>query len=224
MGFFILGKRGRSGGYSFRSFGFRILSANRRIEFRISGRAGYTAIEFLVVISIMITISAIVLLGFGVLNDSVALNRSARDLAVVLRRAQNMALAVTNVSAIGNEVPPAVGIQLTKGAVTYLLFADRAGTRDNKYGSSDGELIQSFRFDRNVIVSKFLNVDGDEFSPAGGILNVIFFAPEADLRITDVTCNFSCDPKWAKVDIVFRSPSGKEKTITVRESGQITVR
>ena len=59
MSFFILGKCRRSG--------------------------GYTAIELLIVTSIMITISAIVLLGFGVLNDSVALNRSARDLAAPSR-------------------------------------------------------------------------------------------------------------------------------------------
>ena len=185
--------------------------------------AGDTAIELLVVSSIMITISAIVLLGFGILNDSVALNRSARDLAVMLRRAQNMALAVTGVSAIGNEVPPAVGIQLTQGASTYLLFADRSGSfRDYKYGASDGELIQSLRFDRNVVAYQFLDVDGDPISPAEGVLHIIFSAPEADLRITDG--NGNGDPKWAKVDIIFRSPSGKTKILTVRESGQISVK
>jgi len=260
-------KRGRLGGYSFRLFGFRILSANRRIEFRISGHAGYTpslqfrqpqlvpsdsgghvvlessvfppassgrqknqskfsagytAIEVVIVASIMMVISAIVLVGFGGLNDSVALNRSVRDLAVVLRRAQNMALAVTGVPAIGNVVPPAVGVELTKGASTYLLFADRVGSRDNKYGSSDGELIQSSRFDRNVVAYQFFDVSGDIINPAGGVLNIIFSAPEADLRITDGNGNGDSD--WAKVDIVFRSPSGKEKVITVRESGQITVR
>ena len=197
MSFFILGKCRRSG--------------------------GYTAIELIVVTSIIIIISTIVLLGFGVLNDSVALNRSSRDLAVVLRRAQNMALAVTGVSAIGNEVPPAVGIQLTQGASTYLLFADRAGSfRDYKYGASDGEFIQSLRFDRNVIAYQFLDVDGDPISPAEGVLHIIFSAPEADLRITDG--NGNGDPKWAKVDIIFRSPSGKTKILTVRESGQISVK
>lgn len=210
MGFFIPGKRAGPGGCIPHHFSSK-------------NSAGYTAIELLVVSSIMITISAIVLLGFGVLNDSVALNRSSRDLAVTLRRAQNMALAVTGVSAIGNEVPPAIGIQLTKGASTYLLFADRAGLpRDYKYGASDGELIQSFRFDRNVIAYQFFDVDGDVISPAGGVLHIIFSAPEADISITDG--NGDTYPEWAKVDIVFRSPSGKEKTIIVRESGQISVK
>ena len=190
---------------------------------RFPAESGYTAIELIVVSSIMITISAIVLLGFGVLNDSVALNRSSRDLAVVLRRAQNMALAVTGIQAIGNVVPPAVGIELTKGSSVYYMFGDRndvTSPNNFRYDSSN-ERIQENTFDRGVRVKEFRVAGGIAFTPVGNKLNIVFSAPEANPDITD---GDGAGAPPDAVDIVLESGSGKTKTITIRESGQISVK
>lgn len=186
-----------------------------------SDQSGYSALELVVVMGIMVTISVVVLLGFGTLNDTVAVNRSARDLAVSLRRAQNMSLAVRGVTAVGGEVPPAVGIQLTKAGASYIVFADRALSRDFKYMSSSGELIEIIRFERNVIVADFLDASGSPFTPAGNVLHIIYSSPEADPRMTDG--DGIGGASLAKVEIVLRSPNGKEKKVIVRESGQISV-
>ena len=186
-----------------------------------SDKSGYSALELVVVMGIMVTISAIVLVGFGTLNDTIAVNRSARDLAVSLRRAQNMSLAVRGIPAIGGEVPPAVGIQLTKGGSSYLVFADRAASQDRKYMSSSGEGIETIRFERNVFVDRFLDASGGSFTPAGNVLHVLYSSPEADPRMTDGDGNGNAS--WAKVEIVVRSPGGREKKVIVRESGQISI-
>jgi prepilin-type N-terminal cleavage/methylation domain-containing protein len=187
---------------------------------RHGGRAGYTAIELIVVAAIMVVISSIVLVGFGSLNATTALNQSARDLAVIIRRAQNKSLSVSGIPEIGNEVPPAIGIQLTKNAGSYILFADRASSRDNKYLASSGELIATQLFQRGVTVVRFLDANGNEIISTS-VLHVIFSAPEANPVVTDA--NGAGNSTWSKVDIVLRSPSGRERTITVRESGQISV-
>lgn len=184
---------------------------------------GYTAIEIVIVASIMMMISAIVLVGFGGLNDSVAVNRSARDLAVSLRRAQNMALAVTGIPAIGNVVPPAVGVELTIGSSVYYMFADRndiVSPNNFRYDPAS-ERIQETTFDRGARVKEFRVAEGSPFTPPGNKLNIVFSAPEANPDITDG--DGAGTPPDA-VDIILESPGGKTKMITVRESGQISVK
>lgn len=180
---------------------------------------GYTSIELVVVASIMIGISGIVLVGFGRLNGTVALNRSARELGVSLRRAQNMSLAVSGVPALANEVPPAVGVQLTRGATSYILFGDRVSSQDNRY-TSVSERISTTPFERGVSVHRFLDAVGNEITSTG-VLHILFAAPEADPVVTNSSGNG--DPLWSKVDIILRAPNGEERRVTVRVSGQIHV-
>ncbi len=186
---------------------------------------GYTAIEMIVVISIMVAITSLVLVGFGTLNNTVALNRASRELAVGLRRAQNMSLAVSRNPSFAGEVPPAYGVHLVLDGTGYTLFADRGSPRNKKYDSSDPfEMISYTVFERNIRINRFLDVDGDQITPAGNTLHVIFSAPEADPVITDGDGNTDATGLYDKVDIILQSLSGEEKTITIRVSGQISIR
>ncbi|OGZ96892.1 MAG: hypothetical protein A2847_02695 [Candidatus Sungbacteria bacterium RIFCSPHIGHO2_01_FULL_50_25] len=184
--------------------------------------AGYTAVELIIVAGIMVTITAAVLIGFGTLNTNAALNRAARDLGVSLRRAQNMSLAVSGISAIGNEVPPAVGVQLTTSATSYILFGDRIASEDLRY-TSLSERIETTSFERNVRVSGFETVGSSPtpYVPAGGILHVLFSAPEADPKITDGDGTLAPPDS---ITIILEAPNGNVKKVTVRESGEVSIK
>lgn len=150
-------------------------------------KAGLTAIEMLVTLSIIAIVSISVLLSFSGLNEGAALNRSAQELALGIRQAQNMALAIKQAQIQQWPSDPdciqvvrRVGIQINKDAAQrnrFFLFADMdnpepgctIGYANNKYdvitsgppNSRNERIVNSdVIFARGVGVNRFLNCDG----------------------------------------------------------------
>lgn len=183
---------------------------------------GYTMVEMVVILSIVTAVSSVVLFSFTGLSEGAALNRSARELALAIRQAQNMSLAVTQIS-VGSppvaQIPPAVGIRLNTGEPNiYFLFADLPNV-DNKY-SGESEKIPGTQitFERRVKINRIL----DESGTSKPLVHIIFAAPEATEIITDSAGSATLGEK---VDIELVSPSGTlKRTITVRISGQVNIK
>lgn len=176
-------------------------------------------VEVVVMISILTAISAIVLFSFTGLNQGAALNRSIRELALALRRAQNMSLAVSQVEVGGALlIPPAIGIQLQDEAQSYLIFGDLPGSRDNKYTSLAEKIGPDLLFERGVKVESL--IDGNNTSHV--TVHIIFTAPEAAITLTDVGGGAMGSNDLV---ITLSPPSGQpKKTVTVRTSGQISIK
>ena len=211
---------------------------------RSASLTGFSPIELLVVISIITLVSVSVILSFSGVGESIALNRAARELAHGIRRAQNTALAVTQVPIVKwpEAVPESVrivrhvGIQLTtgSGSTGYFLFVDidapgvaGVGPADRKYEEkSDGnadlhrdEKIagSDFRFERNIRIAGFT-----ECSPCPQTINIIFSAPEATAQIVNQDGGSSIGQK---LDIELRAPSGSAaRHVIIRSSGQVSIR
>lgn len=188
--------------------------------FNFEFRKGFTMIETVVVLAIVTAISAQVLFNFGGLNEGAALNRSRRELALAIRRAQNTSLAVSQIS-VGNPpvalIPLAAGVRLSsQDPSRYFLFADLT-PRDEKYTGTEEKVANTERvFERNVRINRLL----DESRIAYPTIHILFAAPEAYLTFTDangaaITTNL--------VEIELVAPSGQAKRITVRANGQINM-
>lgn len=178
-------------------------------------------VEVVVMVGIITAISGMVLFSFTGLNEGGALNRSASELALNLRKAQNYSLAVSQL-AVGSPpvavLPPAVGLELTLNRSSYLLFADldTPAVRDFKYSGVNEKIGGDEVFLKNVKVSSLDTPAGQQAK-----INIFFTAPEAFMVITQGDgINVG-----NKVDIKLESPTtGQTKTITVRTSGQITIK
>lgn len=180
-------------------------------------RAGMSVMEGLIVIAIVVSMSAQVLVSFTGLNDNAALQQAARDLALNLRTAQNMSVAVS-VPFGFNQVPPITGIHITNGSGSYALFADKSAPPDFIYNPPT-ETIQTFTFERNIIIDRVIIDDTIILSPAQQA-NITFVAPEATLYIVKGDGSFLGD----KMVIELLARSGQRKSLIIRTSGQISIR
>lgn len=176
--------------------------------------------------AIMVTISGIVLINFTGLHEGTALNRAARELALAIRRIQNTSLAVTQVDThAGPKIPSAVGVRLVQGSSVYILFADL--TRDNKYDPSvlsedpDARIGDDQIFQAGVKVKSLTYRDALDILRTTAVAHIIFAAPEATVFIGDQNGNTLGDT----LAIELTAASGQiTKTITVRTSGQVSIR
>ena len=184
--------------------------------------AGFTVIEAVVMSVIVAFLAGTILIRFGGLNDSVALSRSARELALALRQAQSYALGV---AVTGGTVPPLTGVRLSTAsgeAGKYTIFSDLDGGVGNlRYNDPPDIMIQTGRFERNVkIKSLFINGGAANITT----MHVLFSSPEAQIFLTDdVDNNGDETGSIFLLEIELESPSGDTQKVTVRVSGQISV-
>src|SRR3989344_7181605 len=122
----------RLGGVEFRNFS--LFTFHSQLT---PSQNGFTAIEMVVVVAIIALISSIILVRFPAFSGNIHLQRSSRELALLVRKAQNMALSVRWVP--GPNAPTSFGVYIdrTTTPVTAILFGDLPGS--GQYGRNDGE-------------------------------------------------------------------------------------
>lgn len=178
--------------------------------------AGFTMIEVVVMLGIITMISTVVLVSFTGLSEGGAINRASRELALAIRRAQNMSLAVTQVeTSSGPKIPDAVGIRLDKAVPSaYFLFVDVV--RDNRYTSDDAKIGADEALPAGVRINSLLDSSNASYS----IVHIMFSAPEAVVAITGTDGTSIGD----RVEMELSSSSGKKKKVVARTSGQISIK
>lgn len=178
---------------------------------------GFTMVEVVVMTAIIVVISAMVLGGFTGFNERAALSRSAKELALSLREAQNMALAVKRVRVgTGFRVPRAFGVLISTGTPgRYFLFADVDG--DQQFNQSvDAKIGQDIIFNRNIAITSLKDQNGVSHNT----VHVVFFSPEA----TPVLSKENGASIGETLTVTLATPSGNLiRRITIRTSGQITI-
>ncbi|MFY9463084.1 MAG: hypothetical protein WAP52_02780 [Candidatus Sungiibacteriota bacterium] len=206
-----------------------VAAGYRRFDFcalQFAFGRGFTMVEVVVMMTIMVTISGMVLVSFTGLHEGSALSRAVRELALAIRKVQNTSLAVTQVNTnAGPKIPSAVGLRLTQGASVYVLFADL--TRDNKYDTSvilddpDARIGDDQIFERGVKVKSLTYTDALNNPATVAVAHIIFAAPEAAVFIGDQDGNTLGD--ILKIELTAAS-GNVTKTVTVRTSGQVSIR
>lgn len=183
-------------------------------------------VEVVVMMAIITVISALVLVSFTGLHEGAAVNRSARELALAIRKAQNMSLAVTSIDTLaGPRIPPAVGMRFAEDAETYFSFGDF--NLDNRYGDErvddelDVRLATDAALEGGVRIAALAYYDSFGTRRTAPVMHVIFAAPEAAVTIADRDGVSLGD----RAEIELASRSGQlKKIVSLRTSGQISVK
>ena len=183
---------------------------------RIYFYSGFTILEMLVSVAIILLISGQVLVSFSNVKEASTLTRAAQELAFNIRRAQNMSVSVVGVGIGGTmQIPNAGGLRLSSmigNNDKYFFFADQNGN-----GMYDGPLE---RIEPNILLPgniRITAITGE--APAGSGVHIIFYTPEATLLLS----NAAATPIINFLSITLTGPSGGVQRVRVRISGQVTV-
>jgi len=202
---------------------------------KLTSGAGFTLVELMVVLAIIVVISGIVLSSQSSFNKSLILANTAYDIGLTLRSAQTFGLSSRAAAA---DASVGYGLHFQTGTTdSYILFADTAGGTscagmppdckpgDHVYTSGvDAPPVQTYELGNNMRVSDFCALSGGSWScsAGGGLssLDIVFARPNPD---PFMSANGSYSPVFpvTKACITITSSQGGARFITVAESGQI---
>lgn len=187
--------------------------------------AGFTLIEMLAVIGIMAVISGIILVNNNRFGGVVLLQNLAYDIALSIRQAQGMGIAVQRFQ---SSFSSAYGMHFqvdSSGAATYVLFADVLEPEDGFYAcpqpnTPNCELVQSTTIATGYRISQLcVTPPGEAERCDATSLDITFKRPEPDAYIRSSIASGINESGSIHVT----SPRGDTKVITVQANGQIAV-
>jgi prepilin-type N-terminal cleavage/methylation domain-containing protein len=207
---------------------------------------GFTVVELIVVIAIIIILTAVVLNGQKDFNRSLTITDSAYTIALSLREAQTFGLSSRAVGAVNNAGYGARFSTATPGS--YILFADlqqvqaqpawcpttHSGLADDKPGNclfdNAAETVQTFSFGRGFYISKICGYTrpptktlkcSTDSTPLTSI-DMVFLRPNTDSVITGVIGGSTVQLDDAS--IYLSAPNGEGvRAVCVSYAGQISV-
>lgn len=211
---------------------------------------GFTLIEMLVSLGIIVIITAIVLLGQSNFNRSLVLVDTAYTIAFTVRQAQTLGLSSRKFGTIQNA---GYGVHFASGApTTYELFAD---TIPAAPGSSQGgiclghsaqegadtkpgncvydavsERVNAYNLNKGFSIKKVCGKDGSGTSRCSGVeggnyldsLDITFLRPNTQASIIGMHAGVPIDLVSASIYVL--SPDGsQERCVSITKVGQVSV-
>jgi prepilin-type N-terminal cleavage/methylation domain-containing protein len=211
-----------------------------------SSNRGFTLIEMLVVMGIMMMITTVLLVNQSRFNSSTILRSLAYSVALSVRQAQVYGTSVAGTTTAsgscntsaggfytgGNCYASAFGLHFDISAnTTYTLFADL--NSDGMYTTSPPEFIKSFAFSPGYVISDIcaVGVAGTRCSPGTiNTLDIIFKRPNPDANFTAL---FNGSPilvggvpdtySSAYIQIQSTADPANTKRITILNTGEVSV-
>ena len=187
-------------------------------HFSAKSDKGFTLIEMLVVVAIMMIVSTVVLANNGRFGGQAILQNIAYEIALTIRQAQVYSIAVRmRSSSTGEgEYPAAYGMHFTESDPrTFYLFAE--DDLNGVYLQSEDTLIQDYSIRPGYRIVRLC----DETLCAGASvenLDVSFRRPHPDAWI------FTGRGQQTRGCIELRSPRGDTKAVVITINGQIEVK
>lgn len=183
----------------------RLSSSGKR---RLPGQAGFTLVELLVVISIMLVLTSIFILNQNRFNSSTLLRSLSYSIALSVRQAQVYGTSIRESSAGAFDTGSAAksyGVYFSQADAQaspsqYTLFAD--ANNNGKY--DNGEQVQIFKLNSGYTISKFC------VTPSGGTANSVCYPSGTSGTITTMTVMF----KRPNPDACFDSSSAQTACAT----------
>lgn len=183
----------------------------------------FTLIELLVSVSIVVILSAMLLLSPRRSSEPFELANAAQKFVSDIQRVQGFALATRDFG--GSSIPAGGGwgIYLQENKRCYVIFAD-AGIPNKRYDPSPGDLCDTSQVGGELLERVFLphsvSFRAGSFTPAG-LATIIFLPPRPNVTFSDSAGNVLLGPS-ASVTLELKS-IGNQKTITVNTVGNASV-
>ncbi len=178
-----------------------------RAEKKTGANGGFTLIEMLVVLAIIIIITGIVIFNVGSERANAALERSAQNLSLDLRRVENYALSAKEFKNSG--APCGWGIHFNgAGSTSYIIFADTASSpdcsnRDFKRAADGSEDFETVNLDGGIQIGVL----------SAGLSDVVFSPPEPSVVFT---------PSQTSAFVTLTNKDYLTKSIIVNQAGYIS--
>ena len=200
-------------------------------------KKGFTLVELLVSLGIMVTILTLVLSNQSKYTEGTALTGLADDISLDLLQAQTYGVSVREFAPGTEEFDAAYGVSLNLipqgGNSTYIYFADR-GVKNKIYDSgltcpidASSECIKKNTVLRGNVISGLCYIlkNGQEQCNLGRI-DITYLRPDTKANIIFFGQNGSVlnTPNAIAARINIASPSRATRSIYVYKSGQISVR
>lgn len=178
---------------------------------------GFTLVEMLVAIAIMIIIPGIIVANFPQIRLQFAVSRAAHKFAQDLRQAQDMSISSIEYKDSFGVVQPVDGygihLDTSVSSTQYSIYADKY-PGNQQYDGQDYTIqtVDLSALEPGVYIKQLTNAFGSSVS-------VNFSPPNPDTAITQLNAGAN------SVDVVFASQSdpNQTKTVTVNTSGLIEV-
>ena len=192
-------------------------------------KLGFTLVEMVVVVAIIVIMTGILLGNFPDFRDKVSLDLIAQEVAITIRQAQVFGSATRVSSESGVNEFPSYGVYFDPSENdNFVLFADL--NNDNKYITGSGcqtagnECREQFFLPRGVEIVSISSCDGTNCNPlsAGSALNVIFKRPFTDALFftgKGVPLSFSS----VKINIARPAKTCDQRSVVIWNTGHIYV-
>lgn len=177
-------------------------------------KRGFSTIELVVTIGILIVITTLIFASFPKFRQTVSLKRTAQEVALAIRQAQAYGLSTRGFQSTTEEKFPAYGVYFNKNFPdSFILFADVA-PQNNRYDGSF-EDVQIFKIQTGDKITALCSKGDCSYDT----MNIIFFLTNPVTLVADD----SLLPSDSDAEVVIESSQGQEKTIVILPSGQIAV-
>ena len=181
---------------------------------------GFSLVELLVTISILVVITSIVLVNQNRFGGNIMLSNLAYQAALTIRQAQTYGLAVREAGAGTGNFSGAYGVHFSSANLTQLIvFVDSDGS--GKYTDASENVVISNISGANRIASFCGTLAGgtQKCNPEITSLDVLFRRPDPDAIIkSDIVGD-----TYGSALITFISPQGLTRNVYVAVTGQISV-
>ncbi|MFZ1988054.1 MAG: prepilin-type N-terminal cleavage/methylation domain-containing protein [Minisyncoccia bacterium] len=223
-----------------RIFSYRFLKAAHPVA---GSSRGYTLIEMLIVLAIIIIIAAIAIGGQSNFNRTLSLNNAAFDIALSIRQAQSFGLSSRSASGVSNA---GYGLHFNRTEESsYIFFADTKpsassdATPDTKPGNgiyytggtatSMDTLVATYTLNNGFTISGFCAYDAsanvwDCTSDTDPLrfLDIVFTRPNSDVRVHGRTNSGTGYLSYVKACITVAGPTGETRSVSVSDTGQVS--
>src|SRR5665213_1332894 len=212
---------------------------------------GFTLIQMLVVLAIIVVITTIALSGQSVFNRSLTLTNTAYDVALSIRQAETYGISSR---AYGTSANTGYGIEFSKTTPTsYVFYADAyppsgSGSGqchptanptapdakpgnclyDAQYGGSATELVTQYQFGAGITVADFCGIDTTGASHCASAsptdlrsVDIVFVRPNAEAILTAINNSGSSIPLSNAT--LYLTASGATHCVQVTAVGQVSV-
>lgn len=188
--------------------------------------AGFTLIELMVSIGIMILVMALILVNYGKFDTGIILTNLAYDIGLSVRKAQSYGISVKGVT-VGSvqNFDSSYGIHFDKTKPkNYLIFVDTNsnGVYNCVSDPSNCEKVEGFTLGGAYNIVGLYTLSGGVKNPITTSVDITFKRPNPDATV-HINSDSAIITDPVEIDIASTEEPTSIKSIIVRSTGQISI-